>query len=94
MFFSLSIKQQHNNVFVCVFLLKQSNIMKKIVFILLLSIICYGSGFYAGISFPSHDEEYQFVVTDDSVSVTDYDRHVGTIKLDGELEKLITNDNK
>lgn len=94
MFFSLSIKQQHNNVFVCVFLLKQSNIMKKTTFMLLLAIICYASGVYVGRSFPLHDEEYQFVVTDDSVSVTDYDRHVGTIKLDGELKKLINNDNK
>jgi hypothetical protein len=68
--------------------------MKKIVFILLLSIICYCSGFYAGTSFPLHNEEYQFIVTDDSVSVKDYDRHVGTIKLDGELERLINNDNK
>jgi hypothetical protein len=68
--------------------------MKKIVFVLLISVICYGIGFYAGISFPLQNEEYQFVVTDDSVSVTDYDRHVGTIKLDGELEKLINNDNK
>jgi hypothetical protein len=68
--------------------------MKKIVFVLLISIVCYSIGFYAGTSFPSQDEEYQFVVTDDSVSVTDYDRHVGTIKLDGELKKLINNDNK
>jgi hypothetical protein len=69
--------------------------MKKTAFMLLLSIICYCSGLYVGSSRDLHDdEEYQFIVTDDSVSVKDYDRHVGTIKLDGELEKLINNDNK
>jgi hypothetical protein len=38
--------------------------------------------------------EYQFVATDDSVSVNSYDRYVGTIKLDGSLEKLINEDNE
>ena len=33
--------------------------------------------------------EYQFIVTDDSVTVYDYDRTVGTIKLDGQLDSLI-----
>lgn len=38
--------------------------------------------------------EYQFVATDDSVSVNSYDRYVGTIKLDGSLETLINKDNE
>lgn len=37
--------------------------------------------------------EYQFYVTDDSVDVFDYGRHVGTIKLDGSLDSLIVSDN-
>jgi hypothetical protein len=38
--------------------------------------------------------EYQFNVTDDSVTVYDYGRVVGTIKLDGTLDSLITLDNQ
>lgn len=38
--------------------------------------------------------EYQFVVTDDSVTVYDGDRTVGTIKCDGSLDSLITIDNQ
>jgi hypothetical protein len=38
--------------------------------------------------------EYQFIVTDDSVTVYDYERIVGTIKLEGQLDSLITLDNQ
>ena len=38
--------------------------------------------------------EYQFIVTDDSVTVFDSDRTVGTIKLEGQLDSLITLDNQ
>ena len=38
--------------------------------------------------------EYQFIVTDDSVSVFDGKRTVGTIKLEGQLDSLITLDNQ
>jgi hypothetical protein len=38
--------------------------------------------------------EYQFVVTDDSISVTDFDREVGTVKLEGQLKELIDKDNE
>jgi|688.fasta_scaffold2084427_1 hypothetical protein len=37
--------------------------------------------------------EYQFVVTDDSITITDFGRKVGTVKLEGQLEKLIIKDN-
>jgi len=37
--------------------------------------------------------EYQFTVTDDSISVTDFGRKVGTIKLEGQLKELINKDN-
>lgn len=37
---------------------------------------------------------YQFTITDDSLSVYDYNRYVGTIKLDGSLEQLINKDNE
>jgi hypothetical protein len=38
--------------------------------------------------------EYQMIVTDDSVTVYDYDRTVGTIKLEGQLDSLINLDNQ
>lgn len=38
--------------------------------------------------------EYQFVVTDDSISVKDFGRHVGTVKIEGQLKQLINEDNK
>ncbi len=38
--------------------------------------------------------EYQFTVTDDSISVQDFDRYVGTVKIEGQLEKLINDDNE
>ncbi len=37
--------------------------------------------------------EYQFTVTDNSISVTDFGRKVGTVKLEGQLEELIIKDN-
>jgi hypothetical protein len=33
--------------------------------------------------------EYQFTVTDDSISIQDFDRYVGTVKLEGQLKQLI-----
>jgi hypothetical protein len=38
--------------------------------------------------------EYQLIVTDDSVTVYDYERIVGTIKIEGQLDSLITLDNQ
>jgi hypothetical protein len=38
--------------------------------------------------------EYQFIVTDDSLTVYDSRRVVGTIKLQGQLDSLITLDNQ
>jgi hypothetical protein len=38
--------------------------------------------------------EYQFVAEDDSIIVTDFGRHVGKVKLEGELLDLITMDNE
>ncbi len=38
--------------------------------------------------------EYQFTVTDDSISVTDFDRYVGTVKIEGQLKQLIDKDNE
>ena len=38
--------------------------------------------------------EYQFVVTDDSISVKDFGRQVGTVKIEGQLKQLINEDNK
>lgn len=37
--------------------------------------------------------EYQFVVTDDSITITDFGRKVGTVKLEGQLKELINKDN-
>jgi hypothetical protein len=37
--------------------------------------------------------EYQFVVTDNSISITDFGRKVGTVKLEGQLKELINKDN-
>lgn len=37
--------------------------------------------------------EYQFTVTEDSISITDFDRHVGTVKIEGKLKELINKDN-
>jgi len=38
--------------------------------------------------------EYQFIVVDDSVDVFDGKRFVGTVELQGQLDSLITEDNK
>lgn len=38
--------------------------------------------------------EYQFTITDDSATIYDYGRKVGTIKLDGEFDKLMIKDNQ
>jgi len=38
--------------------------------------------------------EYQFIVTDDSATVYNHGRVVGTIKLDGTLDSLIILDNQ
>lgn len=38
--------------------------------------------------------EYQFVVTDDSLTVYDNNRVVGTVKIEGQLDSLIIADNK
>lgn len=43
---------------------------------------------------PKNYCEYQMIVTDDSVTVYDFDRTVGTIKLEGQLDSLITFDNQ
>lgn len=38
--------------------------------------------------------EYQFTTTDDSITVTDFGRPVGTVKLEGQLKQLIDQDNQ
>jgi len=38
--------------------------------------------------------EYQFIVTDDSITVKDFGKQVGTIKLEGKLKELINQHNK
>ena len=38
--------------------------------------------------------EYQFVVTDSTITVWDDNRFVGTVKLQGELDSLIVADNE
>lgn len=38
--------------------------------------------------------EYQFVVTDSMMTVYDANRVVGTVKLEGQLDSLITSDNQ
>lgn len=38
--------------------------------------------------------EYQFTITDDSISVQDLDRYVGTVKVEGQLKQLIDQDNE
>jgi hypothetical protein len=40
------------------------------------------------------DVEYQFVVTDSTITVWDDNRFVGTVKLQGELDSLIIADNE
>jgi len=43
---------------------------------------------------PIHPSEYQIITTDDSVTVYDSGRIVGTIKLEGQLDSLIIFDNQ
>lgn len=38
--------------------------------------------------------EYQFVVTDDSITIKDYGREVGKVKIEGQLKQLIDQDNE
>lgn len=38
--------------------------------------------------------EYQFVVTDSTITVWDKNRYVGDVKLEGQLDSLITADNE
>ena len=38
--------------------------------------------------------KYQYTITDDSITVYDYNRFVGTIKLDGSLDSLMIEDNQ
>jgi hypothetical protein len=38
--------------------------------------------------------EYQFVVTDSTITVWDDNRWVGTVKLEGQLDSLIISDNQ
>lgn len=38
--------------------------------------------------------EYQFTITDDSITIKDFDRHVGTVKVEGQLEQLLIKDNE
>ena len=42
----------------------------------------------------TNSAEYQFTITDDSISVYDFDRHVGTVKIEGQLEQLLIKDNE
>jgi hypothetical protein len=42
----------------------------------------------------SSSPEYQFTVTEDSISVADFGREVGTVKIEGELKNLINKDNE
>jgi hypothetical protein len=38
--------------------------------------------------------EYQFIVTDDSITVKDFGKQVGSVKLEGQLKQLINEHNK
>ena len=38
--------------------------------------------------------EYQFTITDNSITVTDFGRYVGTVKVEGQLEQLLIKDNE
>ena len=53
-----------------------------------------GDTIYLGPDTEYDDAQYQFTVTDDSISVQDFDRYVGTVKIEGQLEKLINDDNE
>lgn len=43
---------------------------------------------------PMESPEYQFIITDDSISVTDFNRPVGVVKIEGQLKNLINKDNE
>lgn len=59
------------------------------------AIMLFILGIYIGCDrYGRADVEYQFVVTDDSLTVFDKDRVVGTVKLEGQLDSLIINDNQ
>ena len=42
----------------------------------------------------TNSPEYQFTITDDSISIHDFDRYVGTVKVEGQLKQLIDQDNE
>ena len=42
----------------------------------------------------TNSPEYQFTITDDSISIHDFDRYVGTVKIEGQLKQLIDQDNE
>ncbi len=42
----------------------------------------------------TNSAEYQFTITDDSINIHDFDRYVGTVKLEGQLEQLLIKDNE
>jgi hypothetical protein len=64
-----------------------------ITFVLLLVVICGVLALHIK-SIEVDETEYQFYVTDDSISVYDYDRYIGTVKLEGQLKELIEKDNE
>lgn len=43
---------------------------------------------------PKDKSEYQFTITKDSMTVYDQGRYVGTVKVEGQLEQLLINDNE
>lgn len=45
-------------------------------------------------SIEQNPAEYQFIVTDDSITVKDFGKEVGTVKIEGQLKKLINQHNK
>lgn len=49
---------------------------------------------YSNHQYPYDPCEYQFTITDDSISVHDFDRYVGTVKIEGQLKQLINKDNE
>lgn len=64
-----------------------------LVFLLLMTLLC-GVLMLKLNSLERDACEYQFFVTDDSISVKDFGRHVGTVKIEGELKQLIEKDNE
>lgn len=71
------------------------NIIKLIVinaFVLIVTILVITTWYFY--KNQPHPCEYQCIVTDDTVTVYDSKRIVGSIKLEGQLDSLITEDNK